>query len=166
MEAEANQPGSMRWYVGALHEMRERVFDQASDLTAAELAFVAPSSQISIGWLLMHMTAGEARWVGRLTGSELPGWLESAPAWKTIRPYGEVQPAFGEAADIIAFSRRIFDEWTAPSLLPLEPDHPGPHPTLNTAAAVTVHLVWHWNYHSGQLGLIRLQAGSEYDWTF
>ena len=36
-----------------------------------------------------------------------------------------------------------------------------------TARGVLMHLVWHWTYHSGQVGLLRRQWGElRYQWTF
>ena len=33
-------------------------------------------------------------------------------------------------------------------------------------AGVMAHLAWHWTYHSGQIGLLRMFAGYDYTWTF
>jgi hypothetical protein len=31
---------------------------------------------------------------------------------------------------------------------------------------IMAQLAWHWIYHSGQIGLIRLLWGSDYSWSF
>ena len=36
-----------------------------------------------------------------------------------------------------------------------------------TVRGVLMHLVWHWTYHSGQVGLLRrLWGHARYKWTF
>jgi uncharacterized damage-inducible protein DinB len=35
-----------------------------------------------------------------------------------------------------------------------------------TVRGVLWHLIWHWTYHSGQVGLLRRLWGSRYKWTF
>jgi uncharacterized damage-inducible protein DinB len=36
-----------------------------------------------------------------------------------------------------------------------------------TVRGVLMHLVWHWTYHSGQVGLLRrLWGQGRYKWTF
>jgi uncharacterized damage-inducible protein DinB len=39
-------------------------------------------------------------------------------------------------------------------------------PRQMTVRGVLWHLIWHWTYHSGQVGLLRRLWGSRYKWTF
>jgi uncharacterized damage-inducible protein DinB len=162
---EGEQPGT-GWYLDALGELHERVYDQIRDLPDDALAFVAPKSQMTIGWLVVHLISGEAEWVARLTGSALPGSLASAPPIRAIRPYGETQPGFGSAKDLIELGTHAFETWTRPEAGRLDSREAASAGPLATVGDVLSHLVWHWSFHSGHIGLVRLQWGSEYEWRF
>ncbi len=163
--ANTDGPG-IRWYVSALEELHERVFDQIEDLSEEELSFVAPESQISMGWLVTHLISSDVNWIERLSGQSRPAWLSKGPL-SQLRRYGEVQPSFGSPDSLIDEGRRAWTEWGKQILLggvsPSDETGAGPLPT---AGAVLSHLIWHWSFHSGHIGLVRLQAGGEYEWTF
>jgi hypothetical protein len=38
--------------------------------------------------------------------------------------------------------------------------------SIRTAEQVFMHLIWHWTYHSGHIGLLALLSGRDYVWTF
>ena len=163
--AREEQPG-VSWYLAALDELHERVYDQIVDLDEAALGFRAPGSEITIGWLVVHLISGEADWVARLSGSPLPGWLASAPPIRAIRPYGERQPDFGSAGMLIELGRQTLDTWTRPVLRGRATWDATVSGALPAVGDVLAHLVWHWSFHSGHIGLVRLQSGSEYEWRF
>jgi uncharacterized damage-inducible protein DinB len=62
----------------------------------------------------------------------------------------------------------VRDEITFPALMTLENiDAVVPDQNRSmTPRGVLMHLVWHWTYHSGQIGLLRALWGSGYNWTF
>ena len=160
-----NGPG-MGWYISALDELHERVYDQIADLTESELMFAAPESRITIGWLTAHLISGEVRWIQRHSGRTPPDWLDSSSLAR-IRPYGEEQPSYGTADELIAAGRRVWNEWSRPILASgIAPTDATEGGALTAVGEVLMHLVWHWSFHSGHIGLVRLQAGGEYEWTF
>jgi uncharacterized damage-inducible protein DinB len=72
------------------------------------------------------------------------------------------------AAELVTLCQRVRDEITFPALAVLE-DIDAVMPNQNrpmTPRGVLMHLVWHWTYHSGQIGLLRESWGSGYNWTF
>jgi uncharacterized damage-inducible protein DinB len=73
------------------------------------------------------------------------------------------------ATPLIALCQRVSAEVTMPALSTLQdidaevPDARRPM----TVRGVLMHLIWHWTYHSGQVGLLRrLWGESRYRWTF
>jgi uncharacterized damage-inducible protein DinB len=64
--------------------------------------------------------------------------------------------------------RRARQEVTAPALAVLDDvDRVVPDPKRPmTVRGVLMHLIWHWTYHSGQVGLLRRQWGARYQWMF
>jgi uncharacterized damage-inducible protein DinB len=150
-----------------LAELHERAYDQVVDLAPSELNAPAPGTSLTIGWLLMHMVAADAGWIARLTGEELPAWLHADANYAALTPYETSPATFTSAADIIELARRSFSDHTLPVLRRVSgPDAPAATGALPTAGQVLRHLVWHWSFHSGHIGLIRLQLGGEYDWGF
>lgn len=150
-----------------LAEFRERMYDQIEDLPLAAINFVAPDSSLSIGWLATHMVAAEVHWVSRLSGDQIPQSITGSENFTRLTPYGPPPGEFGSAATLVSLGRQSYEDFTLPRLQAV-PDISAStrDDRLRTAGDVLRHLVWHWIYHSGHIGLVRLQWGSEYDWTF
>ena len=167
--AEFADPG-VALLAAALDELRARVIDQVADLSDAALAQVPEGLTFSIGALVVHMVWAEMGWIRRATGVDAPFDMHERldPLGRAL-PAGErVTPEFS-AVELAAYCRRVRDELTVPALAALadldavvdDPDRP------TTVRGILMHLVWHWTYHSGQVGLLRdLCAASEYRWTF
>ena len=72
-------------------------------------------------------------------------------------------PGFGHR-ELIAFCRRVQESFTFPALAKVTdidtPFEAGER-TVNVRGVVD-QLQWHWSYHSGQIGLLRLLWGSDY----
>jgi len=155
------------YHAAHLAEFRERVYDQIDDLSLDAINFTAPASTLSIGWLAVHLVGGELRWMSRLSGVPIPETIKKDENFARMTPYGQPPNTFGSADELVAFGQRTFAEFTVPLIRGLPglsaPTSEGP---LKTIGEVLRHLQWHWTYHSGQIGLIRLQWGSEYDWSF
>ena len=154
--------------VAILDELSERVFDQISDLPEEALEYVPEGSYLPIGKLALHMAAGEAGWVSRISGKAIPSDLDNE--LKGFSRDGLVNPfkATKNASKLIELCKRVREEVTKPGLLefsdidtPFENER-GP----STVRQGLMHLTWHWIYHSGHIGLTRLLWGSDYDWTF
>jgi hypothetical protein len=150
-----------------LQELAERVYDQIRDLPADALEFVPGDSALSIGWLVVHMAWAEARWIALATATPLAAPLAARLEPGALETYGAPPGPAGEAGPLIYLCRQLQLEFTLPALRPVSDlDEPMERGGLTvTVRGVMQQLAWHWTYHSGQIGLIRLLWGSDYRWT-
>lgn len=153
----------------ALDELRARVVDQIADLPPAALAYVPERTTLSIGALVAHLVWAEIDWIQRITGCVAPTDLsiEVLDAGRAIAS-GENVTADFIGDDLVALCRRVRDELTVPALAQLtDPEaRLGDGGPALTVREVLMHLVWHWTYHSGQIGLLRELWGAGYGWCF
>ncbi len=156
-------------YAGAaLDELRERLYDLITDLPQETMDFVPDGATNTIAMLTVHMAWAEAIWVANVTGMPIPSELEKPLLPGKQGPLGDLPPASGSAPERIELCQRVRDEITIPRLSALDDIDAE---VLNqqrpmTARGVLMHLVWHWTYHSGQVGMLRRLWGSRYKWTF
>jgi len=150
-----------------LRELAERVYDQIADLPQEALDFSPQETKLSIGRLTAHLAWAEATWVSRLTKESIPEGLRGTLDIGALTAFDQPPVMSGTAAELIAFCRRVQEEFSGPALsrvedigLPLEAGGR----TVNVRGVLT-QLQWHWAYHSGQIGLLRLLWGSDYTWT-
>ncbi len=150
-------------YAAALDELSERHFDLIADLPAAALDFLPAGAPSTIAMITGHLAQGEAFWVTRLIGVPLdPALAKDVAAARTSRP----SPFNAQA--LIQLCRRTRAEHTVPALAAVT-DAAGrinDADRVLTPAGVLMHLIWHWTYHNGQTGLLRMQAGHGYNWGF
>ncbi len=164
-------PGYLNPELGAmaawLRELAERVYDQIVDLPQEALDFSPPETKLSIGRLTAHLAWAEATWVSRLTREPIPGDLQGSLDIGALTAFDQPPVPAGAAAELIAFCRRVQESYTGPTLSRVAdigaPLQAGGR-TVNVRGVVT-QLQWHWAYHSGQIGLLRLLWGSDYTWT-
>jgi hypothetical protein len=71
----------------------------------------------------------------------------------------------GEPPELIAVCRRVRDDVTLPYLKGVQDIDEARMGDGTTVRGVLMHLTWHWIYHSGHIGLVRLEWGSDYTWT-
>jgi uncharacterized damage-inducible protein DinB len=150
-----------------LRELAERVYDQIVDLPREALDFSPEDTKLSIGRLTAHLAWAEAAWVSRITGEPVPEDLQGGLNIGALTAFVEPPVPAGTAAELIDFCRRVQESFTGPALsrvadirVPLQAGGR----TVNVRGVVT-QLQWHWTYHSGQIGLLRLLWGSDYTWT-
>jgi uncharacterized damage-inducible protein DinB len=150
-----------------LQELAARVYDQIEDLPREALDHVPAGSNLSIGWLMLHLAWAEARWIGLATGAAPEAGLAARVQEGALERYGEPPAAAGESAELIGLCRRVQVEFTLPALRPIRKiDEPMQRAGLEvTLRGVLQQLSWHWTYHSGHIGLLRLLWGSDYQWT-
>mgnify|MGYP006297711925 FL=1 len=157
------------WASAALDELRARVYDQIEDLPHEALVFTPEGSSLSIAALVIHMAWGEAGWMSGLADLQIPEDLDAQlqPAGRAL-PAGERPPLPDRVPDLIALCKRVAKEVTRPAMACIEdPDATNPDdPRDATPRGVLMHLIWHWTYHSGQVGLLRELWGSGYRWRF
>lgn len=161
--------GFLDWASAALDELRARVYDQIEDLLADALTFTPEGTSLSIAALVIHMAWAEAGWASGLSDLKVPEDLDAQlqPTGRAL-PAGERPPLPDQVPDLVALCDRVAEEVTQPSLARLEdPDVTIPEdPRGATPRGVLMHLIWHWTYHSGQVGLLRELWGSGYRWRF
>ena len=152
----------------ALDELRERLYDMITDLPQEAMDFVPEGATNTIAMLTVHMAWAEAIWIAKITGIPIPGELEPRLMPGKQAPSGDLAPFSDSAAELIALCQQVRDAITLPRLSQVNdidveiPDRQRPM----TARGVLMHLVWHWTYHAGQVGVLRRLWGSRYKWTF
>ena len=159
-------------YVAAiLDEARERCIDLIQDMEEQAMWNCPAETPFSAGLLVVHMNWAEYRWLPRIGRHQLPentiqvlergslnrlyeadGWNMSVPALVSLcRETREklMIPCLQEVADLdLEIHRRT-------------PEERGPR----TVRQILMHVIASWIYHSGQVGLITMQNGIDYQWA-
>jgi hypothetical protein len=153
--------------VAQLQELSERVCDQIVDLPAEALDYMAQDTPLSITMLVLHMAWAEAWWVQRISGEKIPKPLNREIQKGSLSRIGEPPPSGFAAATLINICRRVQSEYSHPRLAGIEDIDKVQEKDEFTFSVrgVMGQLSWHWSYHSGQVGLLRLLWGSDYQWT-
>ncbi|HTL51436.1 MAG TPA: DinB family protein [Planctomycetota bacterium] len=149
-------------------EMTERVYDLIADLPPAALDYLPEGGNNTIAMLVLHMVAAEAFWIVRVSQKPLPDELKAHVAGGMQDASGQMPRLQKTAAELLAAARAIRHNWSLPFLREqTDIDRPvaDGDRTITVRGALT-HLVWHWTYHGGQVGLMRRLAGARYQWTF
>ena len=150
-----------------LRELAERVYDQIADLPREALDFSPEDTKLSIGRLTAHLAWAEATWVSRITREPIPEELRRTLDIGALTDFDKPPVPSGTGAELIAFCRRVQEGFTASALSGVADIGAALEAggrTVNVRGVVT-QLQWHWTYHSGQIGLLRLLWGSDYQWT-
>jgi uncharacterized damage-inducible protein DinB len=152
--------------VAQLQELAERVYDQIVDLPADALDYTAQDTPLSISMLVLHMAWAEAWWLRRITGLKIPDSLNEEIQKGSLGNIGGPPPSGYEASTLIEICRRVQRDCSQPRLGEVEDidevlEKEG---VTFTVRGVMGQLAWHWTYHSGQIGLLRLLWGSDYQW--
>ncbi len=161
-------PG-VAYVVAMLDELSERLFDLISDLTPDALGSVPEGTTNSIAMLVVHIAWAEASWVSRATGYPIPANLEECLLPGRQDASGDLPVSSAPADVLIGHCRAVRQVVTVPALASVNDIDRDLQTTggLATMRQVLMHLVWHWVYHSGQVGLLRrLWGESRYKWTF
>lgn len=154
-------------YVSVLEELHERVFDQIIDLDGNMLNAAPGGITITIGRLGLHLASAEAGWMRRLGGDSIGSELFESLSPGRLENFQSAPPPVRSPRIIIDLMDRVWKEITLPVCSSItDIKQPARHESVNNAEKVFLHLMWHWTYHSGQIGLLALQAGRDYTWTF
>ena len=154
--------------ISALRELAERVYDQIYDLPPEALDYAPSGTFLSIGRLALHLACAEATWMARLKSTTIAPDLVRRLDAGQLKHFDKPPGPSGTADKLISLCRRVQQEVTLPAAALLEnmddavPGENAP-PTVK---GVLMPLAWHWTYHSGHIGLLRLEWGSDYVWTF
>jgi len=149
-----------------LQELAERVYDQIVDLPDQGLDYAAPNTNLTIAMLVLHLYWAETWWVRRITGMELPESLQRHIEKGHLDNIGGPSPAGYTASALIEIGRKMQSQHSLPALSRIEDIERvlSREGVTFSTRGVMGQLAWHWSYHSGQIGLIRLQWGSDYVW--
>ncbi len=159
--------------VSALQELLARVIDQIEDLPPEAFGYTAPSSWFCLSWLPLHLAASEHSQMLRLArglGLALPQ-LEpqtlSALEYGALEADGTVPAGLNHAPLLIEAMQAVRRTVTAPLCrqIPDAQRQLKDAGKLSTPQSVLMHQFWHWTYHSGHIGLMRLEWGSDYHWV-
>jgi uncharacterized damage-inducible protein DinB len=154
--------------VAALDELSARLCDLIGDLDRDGLDFVPRGTTNSIAMLVVHMAWAEAGWIARVAQAAVPSDLELLLLPGKQGAGGDLPVSSYSVSELTALCRRVRREVTMHALSALDdidrevPDARRPM----TVRGVLMHLIWHWTYHSGQVGLLRRLWGARYQWTF
>lgn len=161
----------MGWYLAGLDELRCRVADQVCDLPRDALNHVFPEIRLSIGQLLLHLAWAEASWMRRIS-SRATEAVGSKGLIETLRKgslelFSESPPEVDSAGAVLEVINATRDEITLPTCVHVTNlEAPVADPALTTVEMVMHHLLWHWTYHSGHIGILSFELGFDYTWRF
>ena len=151
-----------------LVELSERVLDQLEDLPIEAMDEVQPETGLSIGRLALHLGWAEMNWLERLGEKTAPDYLSAALRPGALENLGQASSRSCPYGRIRQLYEGLRKDLALPVLEPItdiyaERESRGMR--IDTAG-VMAHLAWHWTYHSGQIGLLRMFVGYDYTWTF
>jgi hypothetical protein len=149
-----------------LDELAVRVDDQISHLPPEAFNFLGPNSMLSIGRLVLHLIGADLKMLSAMVGpTPLPPYqarLDKGLLTDFGSPPGDLSFAGQVLKEHLVFRRtHLLDRCRVEGFL----ERPVDHPACHTHRELLAHTVWHWSYHSGQIGLIALEAGYDYVWT-
>lgn len=164
--SDASVGQELAFVVDFLDELAVRVDDQISHLPAEALNFVGPNSTLSIGRLVLHLVGADLKMLSAMVGpTPLPPYqarLDKGMLTDFASPPGDLSFAGEVMKEHLEFRRpHLLDRCRIEGFLERSVDHPA----CRTNRELLAHAVWHWSYHSGQIGLIALEAGYDYVWS-
>ena len=156
----------LSFFLGFLDELAVRVEDQVVHLPVEALNYTGPNSQLSIGRLVLHLIESDlsmlARAVPGVTAPPYQAQLDKGLLAGFSAPPGDLGFAKDILKEHLVFRRtHLLDRCRVPGFL----DQPVEHVACKNNRELLAHLVWHWSYHSGQIGLIAMEAGFDYVWV-
>jgi uncharacterized damage-inducible protein DinB len=160
---------NVAYAVAMLDELSERLYDLISDLTQEALDYVPQGMTNSIAMLVVHIAWAEGSWISRATGYAIPPDLEACLLPGRQDASGELPVSSSPVDILVAYCRAVRQNVTMPALASVDDIGRELETTgeLRTVRQVLMHVIWHWTYHSGQVGLLRrLWGGQRYRWTF
>jgi uncharacterized damage-inducible protein DinB len=153
--------------VAALDELLERLKDLISDVSDDALHFAPLGESNTIAMLILHMAAGEAFWLARTTGEPLPDGLKQLLAGGMQDQTGNLPTSKPDRERITRACCEVRSLTKKRLATIADPDR-----TIEadgraiSVRGVLMHQIWHWTYHTGQVGLLRRLHGNRYQWTF
>lgn len=166
-----DDPG-VAYAAAILDEARERCIDLIADMTDDVMWRRPAGSPFSAGDLVLHMNWAEYLWLSKVG----PHLLEE-PTVATLER-GDLKRLYAADAltmpisELVALCRTTRDQVMIPGLAKVGeldesigsslPDGSGP----KTVRQILMHVTASWVYHSGQVGIMTMQNGIDYQWAF
>ena len=159
--------------ISALDELLERVVDQIEDLPGEGFEFRPEGVWFSLGWLPLHLAVSEYNQIHKIArglgqdAAELDSAFLAQLRYGDLHADGSIPEHLCDAGLMVDAMRRVRREVTEPFCKIIsDPDQRlRGEESLTTPRNVIMHQMWHWTFHSGHIGLLRLQWGSDYEWT-
>jgi len=158
------------YLVSGLDELQERLYDVIRDLPPEALAFVPAGGTNSIAMLCTHMAWAEATWVCSVMRRDVPEEIRQLLKGGSQDSTGEL-PARDDATDAVRLvdaAKKVRDAITKtllPPVVDIDAEVVAGARTLSVRG-VLLNQLWHWTYHTGQVGMLRRLSGARYNWTY
>ena len=151
------------YFVAALDELSQRLFDLIEDLPSPLLDFVPENGANSIAKLTLHMADAEASWNARISGKTV-----SLELIADLQRGQQTVPCPYESAELIRLCQRVREEILKPAVTDLVDIDAQVvnHEKITSVRELLLHQIWHWTYHTGQVGLLRRLSKARYRWNF
>ena len=152
----------------ALDESAARLTDLVVDLGDDQIRHAPEPANISIVQLIKHIVWAECNWVHRITAVEIPEDLAERCSGASAEELAGADAGDITSDELVTLIRDGRNRYAHIALSNLEnvDRSIGAKQRPATVREVLVHLIWHWTYHTGQVGLLRDFVGAEYTWRF
>ncbi|MBT3274216.1 MAG: DUF664 domain-containing protein [Spirochaetales bacterium] len=154
-----------------LIEAEDRLIDLVETANQTQLHFKPEGSYLSMANLTKHMTWAEMVWISKISTVPIPHKVQEFTGTPAPQALPELTEGNEGAHEFISTIHTLRTEYTIPALAKVtdfranvaaEGMPGGP----DTVGKIISHLIWHWTYHTGQVGLLLLQGGFDYSWSF
>jgi uncharacterized damage-inducible protein DinB len=160
-------------YAGAiLDEARERCIDLVADMTDEALWTRPKGTPFSAGDLVVHMNWAEYEWLTKIGTHTLSEDTVAIIRRGTLSNLYNADSWLVPAAQLVDLCREVREGVLIPCLssapqldyvvIPASGGKKGP----KTVRQILMHVTASWVYHSGQVGLLTMQNGLDYQWAF
>lgn len=155
-----------------LDEARERCIDLIADMTEHALWTRPNGTPFSAGDLVVHMNWAEYEWLSKVGTPTVTEDTVSVIRRGKLSGLYDADSWTVSAARLVGLCREVRDCVLVPCLsdvgdldaqvIPASPGSKGP----KTVRQILMHVTASWVYHSGQVGLLTMQNGLDYQWAF
>lgn len=164
--------------IALMGELIERAIDQVHDLPSSALLFRPERVWFSIAQLMLHMSRSEyeqMRFLLPVAGldeadPDVPRLDSGVLATLELGRINSTNPVPERLSDPVLLretAHAVHREFTIPVCARIADADAKLEDrcSFSTPRDLVTHMNWHWSYHSGQIGLLRLQWGDNYVWT-
>ncbi len=164
--------GDVGYAAAILDEARERCIDLIVDMTDAAMWSRPAGCPFSAGDLVVHMNWAEYAWLPKIGRHRLDDATVRTIERGNLKHLYNPDPWSMPVHELVSLCRQTRDQLMIPCLaqasgtdqhVPSDlPEGKGP----TTVGGIIMHVIASWVYHSGQVGLLTMQNGLDYQWAF